>query len=244
LSAFEVEALPAIQGEGHWIAEEFIDGDEYQICAIIFEGRVCCAFTSLNPKPIIEIFDGAMNANITLSPSELRPFDVDGLMQKLADGLGYKFGYLHGEVFVRADGSYVMSEIAARMSGCEVPLNHGLAYGFDILGAIVDSYVGIEPQMAFTKSLAAGDLLLPISEGRVEKLTPISVLMEMPGVVAAKYNIKEGEYIKLARSSGVCAGYVQVIGSSSSEVRDRMQGILHRFEMSIDKAGDSPMHFS
>ena len=128
--------------------------------------------------------------------------------KRLVEALQYDHGYLHGELFVRPDGSCVMSEIAARLSGCEVPLNHGLAYGFDILQSIMDTYVDRAPTLNYTEDRAAGDLLLPITKGSVKHVTPVEKLKRLAGVVYATVSVTQGQYVDPPRASGSCSGYV------------------------------------
>ena len=191
-----------------WMVEEYIEGNEYQICCIISNGIVLDAYIAINPSPIIEVFDGKMNANITLSPSESKPINAKKLMQKIATGLCIDRGYLHGEFFIKEDGSFIMSEIAARLSGCEVPLNHAKAYGFDFLNAIADTYIEIAPKLEYKSDLSVGDLLLPAKNGIVTYITPKDELLKLEGVIACEMHYKKGDYIKVERSSGFCSGYV------------------------------------
>lgn len=148
INTFRVDSatdVPCLCDDVQWMVETYIAGREYQICAIVAGGKVLDAYVASNPVPIIEVFTGGMNANITLAPSEQKPIDPVAIMQRLASLVGLDHGYLHGEFFMTDDGRFFMSEIAARLSGCEVPLNHGHAYGFDLLHAIMDTYVGRHP---------------------------------------------------------------------------------------------------
>lgn len=218
-----------------WMVESYIEGEEYQICAIVADGRVLDAYIASNPAPIIEVFEGAINANITLAPSERKPIDPVVLMQKIATALSLKCGYLHGEFFMKKNGEFVMSEVAARLSGCEVPLNHSLAYGFDFLNAIMDTYVGRIPQLVYTQDRAVGDLLLPAEAGVIRAISSERELMAMPGVIACKLNYEIGQLVVPKRSSGFCAGYVQVEGRDSGEVASRMHDILARFSLEMEE---------
>ncbi|MFD0391987.1 hypothetical protein ACFQ3Z_01400 [Streptomyces nogalater] len=83
------------------------------------------------------------------------------MAQRIADALGFRAGYLHGEFFIRDDGSFVMGEIAARLGGAELPTSHGLSRGFDMLAAVADVYVGRRPALTYTRDRSVGELLLP-----------------------------------------------------------------------------------
>lgn len=217
-----------------WMVEEYISGNEFQLCALVFDGRVLDAYLSRNPAPIISVFDGAMNANITLAPSEAEPVDSVWLAQTLTDGIGYGYGYLHGELFIRPDGSFVMGEVAARLSGCEVPMNHGMAYGFDVMTAISDLYVGRAPTLEYLLDRSVGDLLLPTAAGRVVDISSAEELAGLPGVVHSSIAVKVDDRLTPPRMSSACSGYVHVEGRSSLEVQQRMATILANFRFVVE----------
>jgi len=216
-----------------WMVEQYISGREFQLCAAIAHGKVVDAYLSKNPRPIIEVLDGAINANITYAPSEKLPVDARELAQRLTDGLGIPYGYLHGEFFLTDDGDFYMSEVAARLSGCEVPMNHGLAYGFDFLGVVLDTYIDRDPVPAYTRDRAVGDLLLPIEPGKLVSITGEEELRGMPGVLDAHLTARPGDVLDPPRASHASTGYVHVEGATADEVEERMQAILDRFELVV-----------
>jgi biotin carboxylase len=216
-----------------WIVEEYIEGTEYQLCALVANGVVLDAFVSLNPAPIIDYLEGAMNANITLAPSEVEPIDGRVLAQQLTDAVGYEDGYLHGEFFMRGGSEFIMGELAARLSGCEVPLNHGLAYGFDILDAISDLYVGQARPPVYSLDRSVGDLLLPTAPGTVIAISDPESLLALPGVISCSLSAKVGDTLNPPRASSASSGFVQVEGTNSAEVSERMQAVLDHFVLEV-----------
>ncbi len=223
--------------DGHrWMVEEYITGHEYQLCALVSEGRVLDAYVSSNPAPILDVLEGAINANITLAPSEPKPVDAVGLSQQLVDGVEYRNGYLHAEFWMTDSGEFVMGELAARLSGCEVPLNHGLSYGFDIMSAITDLYVGKKPTLRYTLDRSVGDLLLPTAPGRVTDITPREELLAQEGVISCLMRAAVGDVVDPPRASFACSGVVQVAGQNSAEVTDRMRKILSIYRYVTDRS--------
>lgn len=220
--------------ERDWIIEEFVCGREFQLCAIVAGGKVLDAYLSRNPRPVLEVLDGAINANITFAPSEPVPVDPLAIAQRLADGMRVPHGYLHGELFITDDGTFVMSEVAARLSGCEVPTNHGLAYGFDFLGAVLDTYIGRVPELRYTRDRAVGDLLLPTRPGRVSRISAADDLLGLPGVLGGRIDAKPGAVLDPPRASFACSGYVQVEGVTTDEVEERMRQVLDVFVLEVE----------
>lgn len=229
--------VPALDPDLEWMAEEYIKGREFQLCAVIARGVVLDAYLSKNPVPILEVLDGKINANITYAPSEEIPVDARELAQQLTDGLQIPHGYLHGEFFLTEDGRFVMSEVAARLSGCEVPMNHGLAYGFDFLHVILDTYLDRVPLPRYGTDRAVGDLLLPTRPGRVVHLSSEEELLRLPGVIGAHLTAAVGDVLDPPRASHASTGYVHVEGATADEVEERMHAVLRHFELKVE-AGD------
>jgi hypothetical protein len=226
--------LPPLDPALEWMAEQYVRGREFQLCAVISRGVVLDAYLSKNPVPILEVLDGKINANITYAPSEEIPLDARALAQQLTDGLQIPCGYLHGEFFLTDEGQFVMSEVAARLSGCEVPMNHGLAFGFDFLHVILDTYLDRVPVPRYTLDRAVGDLLLPTAPGRVVHLTSQEELLRLPGVIGAQLTAQPGDVLDPPRASHASTGYVHVTGATAAEVEQRMHTVLRHFELKVD----------
>jgi len=225
--------VPELTAGVSWTVERYIRGREFQLCALVTDGQVRAAFLSANPRPVLEVLDGAMNANITYSRGEDHPIDEAALCQQLVDAFGITHGYFHGECFLTEDGDFVMSEIAARISGCEVPENHGRAYGFDIHRAILDSYCNQDPAVSFTRDSAVGDLLLPVSPGRVRHVSDWDVLANLPGVTGGRIKVSVGDILDPPRASMASSGYVHVEGRDVHEVEARMQHVLEAYTIVV-----------
>ncbi|MEV0643541.1 ATP-dependent carboxylate-amine ligase, partial [Streptomyces sp. NPDC050619] len=217
----------------------YIRGREFQLCAVISRGVVLGAYLSKNPVPILEVLDGKINANITYAPSEEIPVDARALAQQLTDGLQIPYGYLHGEFFLTDDGEFVMSEVAARLSGCEVPMNHGLAFGFDFLHVVLDTYLDRVPVPHYTRDRAVGDLLLPTAPGRVVHITSEEELLRLPGVIGAHLTAAAGDVLDPPRASHASTGYVHEEGATAAEVEERMHALLRHFELKVDEGAQS-----
>lgn len=235
-SPSELAAVLPLDPRLDWMVEEFISGREFQLCAVVADGRVVDAYLSKNPRPILEVLDGAINANITYAPSERTPLDAKELAQRLTDGLRIPYGYLHAEFFLTDEDEFRMSEVAARLSGCEVPMNHGLAYGFDFLHVVLDTYVGRVPVPRYTRDRAVGDLLLPVRPGRLVDITSEEELLRMPGVIDARLTARPGDLLDPPRASHASTGYVHVEGATADEVEERMRAVLQRFELKVREA--------
>lgn len=222
-----------------WMVEEYVPGVEYQLCALVWHGQVLDAYVSLNPVPLLEAMEGGMNADITLAPSETMPVAARELCQQLVTGLGYRDGYLHAEFFLGAGGLFTMGELAARLAGAEIATNHGLAYGFDMMGATADLYLGRQPELAYTLDRSVGDLLLPTGRGYVQAVSTDAELAALPGVIGVELRVKPGDFLDPVRSSSSSSGYVRVAGENSRVVLERMRRVLDSYRLTLTGASET-----
>jgi biotin carboxylase len=233
----ELERLAPRLTMRSWMVEEFVSGQEYQLCALVARGRILDSYLSINPSPLLEAIDGAMNADVTVGsrcPEHALTTRTRALVQRLVDGMQLDHGYLHMEFFLDPDdGTIRMSEIGARLAGCGIPTSHGLAFGFDIFGAALDTYLQRVPELQYTEDRCVGDLLLPSRPGRVVALTPLAMLLELPGVVSVQYDVDVGDQLSERRASNTRSGLVHVAGDSVPEVLARMRAVLDRFELRV-----------
>jgi hypothetical protein len=225
--------LPELAGR-EWMVEEFLTGKEYQLCALVAGGKVLDAWPSWTPAALLETVDGAMNANVTIAAGPQLPVDVKEMTQRLVDGMRLDHGYLHMEFFLGADGSFHLSEIGARLAGCEIPTNHGLSHGFDVFEAILDTYLGRVPELRYTRRRCVGDLLLPPpAAGRVTAVTSLDELLRLPGVLGGRILLAPGMDVDPQRASHASSGYVHVEGADVAETASRMESVLDHFRVDV-----------
>ncbi|MGJ5754257.1 ATP-grasp domain-containing protein [Streptomyces puniciscabiei] len=219
-----------------WMVEEFLTGREYQLCALVARGRVLDTYISWTPCALLETVHGGINGSISLGVDDDLGIDTKELVQRLVDGMRIDHGYLHMEFFRSDDGSVHMSEVGARLAGCELPSNHGLARNFDMMAATLDTYLGRVPSLEYSALRCAGDLLLPYKPGRIVKVTPLETLLSMPGVVHGRMHVAIGDDLPDQRASHASTGYVQIVGPSRQIVEDRMNDVLAAFELETEEA--------
>ncbi|MDT0447595.1 ATP-grasp domain-containing protein [Streptomyces hesseae] len=223
-------------GARRWMVEEHLGGTEWEVCGLIHAGEVLDAWPSAMPCRPLDIVDGAMNANISVGSGEGPPVDLRALLQRVVTGMGIDHGYAHMEFFV-VGGEVYAGEIGVRLAGCEIPANHGHAYGFDVFGATLDVYLGRRPVLDYRERRCAGDLLLPLPRsGTVRRITPREELLRIPGVIDAVLKVGVGEPVAARRASHNASGYVHVAGASIGEVESRMRKVLDVFTIEVAPA--------
>ncbi|MFF3552442.1 ATP-grasp domain-containing protein [Streptomyces tsukubensis] len=220
-------------GARDWMVEAYLGGTEWEVCAIVLGGEVLDAWPSAMPCRPLDIVDGAMNANISVGTGEGPPVDLRALVQRIVTGMGIDHGYIHMEFFL-IDGEVYAGEIGVRLAGCEIPANHGHAYGFDVFGATLAVYTGRRPDLDYRERRCAGDLLLPLpGSGLVGRITSRDELLEIPGVIDAVLKVRPGDTVTARRASHNASGYAHVVGASIGEVESRMREVLARFTIEV-----------
>ncbi|MET8756007.1 ATP-dependent carboxylate-amine ligase [Streptomyces sp. NPDC059104] len=222
-----------------WMVEAHLGGTEWEVCAIVLGGEVLDAWPSAMPCRPLDIVDGAMNANISIATGEGPPVDLRALVQRIVTGMGIDHGYAHMEFFL-IDGEVYAGEIGVRLAGCEIPANHGHAYGFDVFGATLAVYLGRRPELDYRERRCAGDLLLPLpGSGTIRRITSREELLDMPGVVDAVLKVRAGDAVTARRASHNASGYAHVVGASAEEVESRMREVLSRFDIEVEAAREA-----
>lgn len=226
-------------GARDWMVEEHLGGTEWEVCALILDGEVLDAWPSAMPCRPLDIVDGAMNANISVGTGEGPPVDLRALVQRIVTGMGVDHGYAHMEFFL-IDGEVYAGEIGVRLAGCEIPANHGHAYGFDVFGATLAVYLGRRPELEYRERRCAGDLLLPLpGSGTIRRITSREEILGMPGVVDAVLKVGTGDPVTARRASHNASGYAHVVGTSVEEVERRMREVLDRFTIEVVPAQEA-----
>lgn len=224
-----------------WMAESFVEGTEWECCALIQHGKVLDTYLSAMPAAPLNIVDGAINANITLRPHPTDfPVDTNRMMQQLVDGMSLDHGYIHLEFFTLASRDWRMGEAALRLAGCEIPANHGYACRFNIFDALIDIHLGRTPDMIYGEERCVGDLLLPSAKGTIAFMTPKEELCAMPGVFDYKPRIAVGQTVDPRRASHTCSAVVHVEGQSMEEVLARMEHVSTHYRITADALPAQP----
>lgn len=224
----DVSALGALDHEPMMV-EAYQPGTEYELCALFRHGRVLAAYLSAMPERPLDIVEGAMNANITFRdvPRDfpVQPHDV---AQAVVSGFGLTDGYLHSEFFLHR-GTLTFGEVAARLAGGLIPRNHSLAFGYDVVEALLDIHVGRAPELTPTQFRCVGDLMFPAPAGRVTKITTVTELLERPEVIDGFVRFKPGDVIVPRRHSHFGSAGVHVSGDTVDEVEESMRRLLRDF---------------
>ncbi len=163
------------------LLEEFVTGDEHTFDAVVIGGKpVWHSITRYLPNPI-EVVKNPWIQWCVLLPREIdAPFfdPIRALGFQALAALGLETGICHMEWFRRADGSVMLSEVAARPGGAQIMNLNARAHDFDMYGQVA--------------RLIALDTFEPPRERKFA--TGAAFLRgQAPGVVRAVHGIEEAK---------------------------------------------------
>jgi phosphoribosylaminoimidazole carboxylase (NCAIR synthetase) len=150
------------------LLEEFVTGEEHSFDAFVEGGRVVFySLTNYLPTPLVVMQNPWMQWMVVL-PRENEQADIAEVGAQTLATLGLEDGMCHLEWFRRADGSLVVSEVAARPPGAQFPTMIARAHEFDAIDAWARIAVGRPLGSLPGRKYAAGAAYLRgQGEGRV-----------------------------------------------------------------------------
>lgn len=158
-----------------WQAEEFVRGEENTLEAVTIGGRTAWwSGTRYRPGPLTVLENPWIQYTVCLPRREDAPEfeDFAPVSERALKALGLEDGLSHMEWFRRADGTAVISEVAARPPGVHIMPMMSRAHGFDMIRAWAEltSFERFEPRertlalgCAFFRGQGAGDRVVQVT---------------------------------------------------------------------------------
>ena len=234
----QLKSLQLDYSTGRFMAETYCPYLIWCVDALVCDGVAIGTFLTWLPYTNLSFAEKKEKfSQITLSylPDEIR-FDGKKIIQDIVNELKLKNGYIHLEAFVDHKGQPIICEFAWRTSGEHMLSNHSIAFGVDVYSLLIDIVVGrkVSP-LKLTGQMCVGDMFLPLTEGRVSKITPYDDIKELEGVFRGEISYKVGDVIKSKRQYTNCSGWVQITGKTKEEVLSRMLKVYEKFEIVTHK---------
>ena len=220
--------------EDHLLIEEFIEGREYAIEAVLTRGRLQTFAIFDKPDPL----DGPFfEETIYLTPSAL-PAEIHRVVEEMvaraAQALGLFHGPLHAECRIGPSGIVVL-EIAARPIGglCskvlrfergetleEVLLRH--AAGDDV------SSIAVDPR-------AAGVMMIPIPRrGRLRRVEGEDAARDVAGIEDVRITAKADQLLEPLPEAGSYLGFIFARGLTTDIVEEALREAHRRLRFVVD----------
>lgn len=219
-----------------FLAEEYIEGDEFTIDGLMINGRhypLCISIKEMYPQ----------NPNIsrTQSYSYLSDkYDYDLLRKtnkKMIEAMGLPMGLTHSE-YREHNGKYYLVEAGARgggsnLSGKIVPFMSGVDnYEYlikEALGETVDEdYV---KNIAFSKDKYVVMRFFDFDEGVVDHVEGKDFLMSHPMLIDYQLEVKPGDKLKQPKYGRLRPGHFIIGGDGKSNVENEANKIIEAIKV-------------
>jgi len=205
---------------GELIIEQFMDGPELSIDAIIFNEEI--TITGVADR-IIEYPPNFVETGHTM-PSHLKIEmleDACDVMRRGVKALGITTGAAKGDIKVTKSGAMI-GEIAARLSGGFMSAyTYPLSSGVDLMKAMIEVSLGQEPgnlEPLFNR--VAIERAIICKPGIVKKISGLEEALKVPGIEEIFLNIKEGDTVVKPTSNVEKSGNIIAAGDTLKQAEE------------------------
>jgi len=218
------------------IVEEFIEGNEYSIDSLVYDGKlVPCGIADRHiyfPPYFIEL-----GHTIPTSLGEKQIQELVEVFTKAVKAVGISIGAAKGDVFYGPDGP-VIGEIAARLSGGYMSgWTYPLASGVDLTKAALLLAIGKRPDAAMLSPLrfwTTAERAIVSIPGVVKSVDGVDSVKAIDGVAEVFLRVKPGDHVVFPTNNVEKAGNVIVSRSTRKEAVDvaekAVSGVVVRLE--------------
>lgn len=213
----------AASPSGELIIEEFMDGPELSIDAVVYNGEI--TITGVADR-IIERAPYFVETGHTM-PSQL-PDDVQQaaceVMRKGIIALGIDNGCAKGDIKLTRHGPMI-GELAARLSGGFMSAyTYPLSTGVDLIRAAIEIALGQEPgnlePLHHRVSIERAIITRP---GIVRRVTGIEEALKIPGIAEIFINVKPGDRVVEPRSNVEKSGHIIAVADTLAEAEEAVR---------------------
>lgn len=227
------------ESEGPLLVEEYVEGQEYSVEALVHQGRVL--FTNLTrketsgPPYFVELFHEAGYG----ADRPLLRKAADELCAGVVEALNFSTGVVHLEFRARADQDLVIMEVAVRTPGDHIMELVARAHDFDVFAACLSLALGEVPETPEEPVRAAGSLFLSAPEaGRLTALD-LAAWVARPEVAGHDARLSPGARVRPAQNSGDRLAWAVLECSTGQELRLLAKRLVSEAVVEIDPA-DAP----
>lgn len=193
---------------GELIIEEYMDGPELSIDAVVYKGRI--HFTGIADRIIEDqpFFIEKGHTMPSFLPEETIK-EAKAVMTKGIKALNITHGFAKGDIKVTSNGVKI-GELAARLSGGFMSTHtFPLSSGIDLMRTAVEISMGIEPSsLAPTKKMISIERALITDPGIVNRITGLDEARQIIGINEIFINVNLGDKINKPKSNVEKAGHI------------------------------------
>lgn len=218
------------------LVEEFCESTEITVSGWLHEGRLHILTVTdrlLYPDPVhIGVCVGHRFPTVHMD----RYAEIESISRRTAAAFGIAGGPFYLQLLVGKDGIQV-NELASRIGGAFEDVFIPFLTGFDILGAVIRSALGMPaepPSMDCLEAAAEGRCvavqLLFCRPGDILSVTPLEELLALPYVLDAGYNYLPGQTIPAMENATARFGHA-VLWGDEANISANIHDFYHRLSV-------------
>jgi isopentenyl diphosphate isomerase/L-lactate dehydrogenase-like FMN-dependent dehydrogenase/biotin carboxylase len=218
---------------GELIMEEYMDGPELSIDAIIFNEEITITGVADRIIEYPPFFIETGHNMPSALPREMQEAACD-IMKMGIHALGIDIGAAKGDIKITKDGPMI-GELAARLSGGFMSAyTYPLSSGVDLIKAAIEVALGQEPgNLEPVINQTAIERAIITKPGIVKKITGLEEALKIPGIKEIFLNVQPGDKVIQPRSNVEKAGHIIAVGKTLADAVasvDQCKKVLN-FEM-------------
>ena len=201
------------------LIEEYIDGREVAVDAIVYENKA--EFIGILDKPI-PLVGPTFEETIYITPSSENDSIKDLIHKEVQNGivaLGIQMGPIHAEVRIYDDKAYVI-EIASRAIGGVCGRAYTYCLGENYYEIVLNSILGnkqVIPKK--TDNKPSGVMMIPVPKaGVIKKIEGIDEARSVQGIKDVFILAKKGDTVHLFPKQGCYLGFIIATGDTQNDV--------------------------
>lgn len=237
---FKVNVIKMLWRHKEFLAEKFIDGDEYHCNSVVVNGKIVFSYvgenlynnmeTVLNGKPKASIAFPACCDNDHPIIKNIKSFN-----ERLVDCYNIKDGFSHAEVFVDREGVIYLGEIAARIGGSPyIGACIKNTSGLDINKAFIDAGISsFNTNTINERAVFAGYLTFPSKAGELVTISDENDFSHIDGIKEIKFLNKPGDRLRRQKNTAVKTGYIIIEDTDYERLKKKLLDAFQSFRLIV-----------
>lgn len=219
--------------QDHVVAEEVIEGKEYSIESIHYQGKSrILQITEKIVTPLPYFIELGHIQPHDLSKNTV--LQIEKLMDKVADVFKFDNCGCHNEVKVK-DGKITLIEVSPRIGGDFISsILVSASTGINMERALIQTVLGEQPDFSGYKPAASGIFFFHFEEGVFKGVDNLKETLNREDVISYKFTLKSGDIIPKIRVGTDRYGYVILKANTRDELLRLRDDIFSQITAKID----------
>ncbi|GAT70700.1 ATP-dependent carboxylate-amine ligase ATP-grasp [Planomonospora sphaerica] len=238
MSWYEMEAEGLDLGPHGLMVEAFLDGEEFLIEAVAWDGEVYLG--SIVDRITAE--GGTFDDDVHHAPTSLGPEQVAAVHRVVAAGAraqGLDRSVMHAEVRFHRGEPYLL-EIAIRPGGGGLDLIARITADHCPIRAVMDVARGVRPRVRHYEptGVHVTAMCLLCDAGRIERIDVPAEVSESDRVFFLKITARPGDVVRRPPEGNSILGFLGTTGDSLEDARQTMNDLADRIRVELSPIGD------